>query len=565
MTTRRPFRLSLKAKVLALALVCVAVPLIAVGAYLLERSEAILGEKVRETIGNQLSRKTTQLDDWMRERLSEAARWSASFVVYEGVEALSRPGRAAPGVRREMQAYLESVLAHYRVYESLFVVDASGAVVAATREERLGEWERRFVASGPPEGAISPLQVSEYLERPTILVVHPIQVRNNRAAGYFVERLDLRELESLLAAPDSDPGLVFTLLDESARVLARAGRIVDGAGREPFPAPLGAGPHAVLERPMPGLGTAVYATAPLKGPFRGALAAAIPAAIAYRPLEESRSRILKFGLPALAAIFGLNFLAAGRLLRGILHLSEGAQRVAAGDLDVYLPLRGSDEITDLTQAFNEMARKVREGRLSLERARDELARTNDGLKAANRTLEALAITDGLTGLYNHRHFQETIEKEILRGEREARPLSLLLLDLDHFKQYNDRFGHTEGDAALRRVAGQITRNIRATDMAFRYGGEEIAVLLPSCSKEQAVEVAEKIRASLARGERRPGVFGRQVTVSIGVASFPEDGRVARGLVDAADAALYQAKSQGRNRVVSAQLAPASESGSGSAG
>jgi diguanylate cyclase (GGDEF)-like protein len=317
----------------------------------------------------------------------------------------------------------------------------------------------------------------------------------------------------------------------------------------------------VLEAEIPGLGPTVYATSALEGPFQGGLSAAIPSTIAYRPLEESRNRILKFGLPALVLIFALNFLAAGRLLRGILHLSEGAQRVAAGDLDVYLPVRGGDEITDLTQAFNEMARRVREGRLSLERARDELARTNEGLKSANRTLEALAITDGLTGLYNHRHFQETMEKEIRRCEREGKTLSLLLLDLDHFKQYNDRFGHTEGDAALRRMAGQITRAIRATDFAFRYGGEEMAVLLPSCTKEQAVDVAEKIRQAVSRSERRPGVFAPQITVSIGVATFPDDGRVSRGLVDAADAALYQAKSLGRNRVVAAHVEPGAESGS----
>ena len=161
----------------------------------------------------------------------------------------------------------------------------------------------------------------------------------------------------------------------------------------------------------------------------------------------------------------------------------------------------------------------------------------------------------MTGLYNHSHFQECIEKEIRRSDREGRPMSLLLLDLDHFKQYNDRYGHTEGDAALRRVSGQVMKSIRATDMAFRYGGEELAVLLPSCSKEQAVEVAEKIRDAVGRGGARPGRFGGKTTISIGVATFPEDGRVARGLVDTADAALYSAKAQGRDRVVIAGTTP----------
>jgi diguanylate cyclase (GGDEF)-like protein len=275
----------------------------------------------------------------------------------------------------------------------------------------------------------------------------------------------------------------------------------------------------------------------------------VPALAAYKPLEESRKRLLRLGIPAIFVIFAVTVLAARGILKPILLLSEGAKRVSAGDLDVFLPVRGRDELADLTGAFNEMARKVREGRQSLEEARDELARTNEGLKAANRTLEALAITDGLTGLYNRRHFQESLDKEMRRCERESRPLSLVLLDLDHFKEFNDRWGHTEGDAALRRVAGQVMKSIRSTDMAFRYGGEELAVLLPSCTKEQAAEVAEKIRVAVSSNAQRPGRFSVRTTVSAGVATFPEDGRVARGLVDTADAALYAAKAQGRDRVV----------------
>src|SRR5206468_4459437 len=140
------------------------------------------------------------------------------------------------------------------------------------------------------------------------------------------------------------------------------------------------------------------------------------------------------------------------------------------------------------------------------------------------------------------------DKEMRRCDREGRQLSLLLLDIDHFKQYNDHHGHTEGDAALRRVAGHLMKSVRSTDMAFRYGGEEFAVLLPSCSKTQASEVAEKIRGAIAAAPQRPGRTAARNTVSIGVSTFPEDARVGRGLVDVADAALYVAKDAGRNRV-----------------
>jgi diguanylate cyclase (GGDEF)-like protein len=565
---RPTFRISLKAKILVFVILCVGIPLFVTGLYLLQRTEEILGDKVRETLSNQLFRRTSQIDEWMSQRQREAARWSASFVVYEGVETLSHRGADPVRIRRDLKDYLESVLGHYRVYESLFIVDLSGQVLAATREEQLEDWGQQLLAKGGPGsgGAVSPLHRSEYLARPTLLIVQPIQDRLNRTVGYFVERLDLRELEALLAPPETGPALNFWLLDETGHVLARAGKVENAPGRDSFPvlppSASSADPwnRPVSEAELPGLGRTVYGLTPLVGPIHGALAATIPAAAAYRSLEESTNRLLKFGIPVIVAIFALNFLAAGRMLRPILRLSEGANRVSAGDLDVYLPVAGNDEIADLTQAFNEMAAKIREGRQSLEQAHDELARTNEGLKAANRTLEALAITDGLTGLYNHRHFQETLDKEIRRCEREGRMLSLLLCDLDHFKQYNDRFGHTEGDAALRRVAGQIMKSIRSTDMAFRYGGEEMVVLLPSCTKEQAAEVGEKIRSAVSNISQRPGRFGGKTTVSIGVATFPEDGRVARGLVDTADAALYAAKAQGRDRVVlaGAHIPPKSE-------
>jgi diguanylate cyclase (GGDEF)-like protein len=145
-----------------------------------------------------------------------------------------------------------------------------------------------------------------------------------------------------------------------------------------------------------------------------------------------------------------------------------------------------------------------------------------------------------------------VGKELRRCEREDRTSSLLLLDLDQFKAYNDRWGHTQGDTELKRVAMAVRDAIRTTDVAFRYGGEELAVLLHACTKQQAEKVAEKIRAAVRAPAQKPGALeGRTATVSIGVSTFPEDGHGVKALVDAADAALYAAKSRGRDRVVTA--------------
>ncbi|MCG3175553.1 MAG: hypothetical protein MOGMAGMI_00486 [Candidatus Omnitrophica bacterium] len=161
----------------------------------------------------------------------------------------------------------------------------------------------------------------------------------------------------------------------------------------------------------------------------------------------------------------------------------------------------------------------------------------------------LAIRDSLTGLYLNRYFQYRLSEEILRGASSGKPLSLILLDIDHFKRYNDEFGHAAGDLVLRSIATLLHGCLRSTDLAARYGGEEFVVLLPDTAKDQAAQLAERIRASI---EAHRIVLRRtesRVTASLGVSSYPEDGRAKEELIWAVDRALYDAKEKGRNRVV----------------
>ncbi len=166
------------------------------------------------------------------------------------------------------------------------------------------------------------------------------------------------------------------------------------------------------------------------------------------------------------------------------------------------------------------------------------------LEAANALLRALAISDGLTGLANHRHFQEKLAEEFKRVQRYGLPLSLILLDVDHFKKYNDAFGHPAGDVVLKRVADVLKQSARETDVAARYGGEEFALLLPETDSIGATVLAERIRQSIAE----TAWDKREITVSVGLASVTLTLESGAALVEQADRALYESKSQGRNRV-----------------
>jgi len=188
------------------------------------------------------------------------------------------------------------------------------------------------------------------------------------------------------------------------------------------------------------------------------------------------------------------------------------------------------------------------------------AQVEAALEIANAELSAIAVTDALTGIANRRHFDQTLSKEWNRAMRTASPVALLMIDVDHFKTFNDRFGHLAGDQCLRDLAQTISGAVlRAGDLVSRYGGEEFAVILPDTLAEQAAQVAGRIQLNLmARAIAHPDAKSGHVTVSVGVASaIPTPGSTPDGLIVAADMALYRAKDTGRDcvRIAEARLIP----------
>jgi diguanylate cyclase (GGDEF)-like protein len=187
---------------------------------------------------------------------------------------------------------------------------------------------------------------------------------------------------------------------------------------------------------------------------------------------------------------------------------------------------------------------------SLER---KVAERTDALAVANERLELLSITDPLTGLANRRRLEEVLNDEWRRAQRLAEPIGMAMIDIDHFKLYNDHYGHPAGDDCLQRIAAELKRNIRDVDLVARYGGEEFAIVIPGMDIAAARELGERLRATVvALAEPHTLVPDRIVTVSIGVAAMvPPEASDAEHLVELADVELYRAKHSGRNRVMAA--------------
>jgi len=186
-----------------------------------------------------------------------------------------------------------------------------------------------------------------------------------------------------------------------------------------------------------------------------------------------------------------------------------------------------------------------------------------GLSIANiRLRDALrtqSIKDPLTGLYNRRYLEEILEREIRRAVRSEQPLGILMLDLDHFKKFNDTYGHDAGDTVLREAAAFFTKSIRVEDIVCRFGGEEFVVILPTADLVNSHNRGEKIRSKVRElTVRHQGQPLGMITVSIGVACLPVHGMSPKQLLEAADAALYRAKREGRDRVVDAEVRPVAE-------
>lgn len=175
-----------------------------------------------------------------------------------------------------------------------------------------------------------------------------------------------------------------------------------------------------------------------------------------------------------------------------------------------------------------------------------LAAALDGARLAG-DLEKLAVTDDLTQVYNYRYLKSALRREIKRASRFKQSLGLLMIDVDNLKSYNDRNGHIRGSFLLKEVAQLFARQVRSWDLVAKYGGDEFTVILPQTDRAGVYTVGERLRASVAAHAFPLAEPGR-ITVSMGIAVFPEDGESSATLIEASDRALYQAKRNGRNRV-----------------
>lgn len=272
--------------------------------------------------------------------------------------------------------------------------------------------------------------------------------------------------------------------------------------------------------------------------------ASTPLAVADAPLHDL-DRVMG-GIGVLLGLAGILivFLTAKRLGRPLTTLTEVARGIGQDTPHTLPRLSGSREVVSLSLALRALLHRIGAVTEHLQDTRERAA----ALESENRELEQLASLDPLTGLRNRRSFLELAEHEIARARRDASILSVLMIDIDHFKQVNDTYGHPAGDKVIRAIANLIRSLSREADIAARFGGEEFVILLPNCGFEDVRQFGERLRLRISEHLLEHDGRAIRVTVSVGCAHFTPQTTGLDEAIDSADHALYLAKRLGRNRV-----------------
>ena len=532
---------SIKSRILALALLGTLVPAsVTIGVAYTQNRRALEG-KITQDLLSESSQTAGLIGIWLKDRLYDLKVFAGSEEVATNLAQYTGKGKANPRLRD----YLRSVHERIPDFEELMVLDPVGRVIATSADRAKAvhlpaDWQKTLRQEGQ---VLGDAYWDDKTGKGKLIVAVPVQRPDGRMAGAFAVEINLLPVQAALrqVVRDSVHGRIF-LVNDSGAVIAASG----GVSKELISTTLRPSiARRVREQESAGLSywnfegrEVLGAVKAVPGVSHWSVISEMSSAWAFQQVRGFRN----MGLLVIAALLLVVGAAAYRfgslIVRPLVRLADAAAEVASGELDVDLPVtEQTGEVGALTQVFNDMVTRLREGRHAL-------ASANASLRAKNEVLERLSVTDGLTGLVNHRALMQRLAEEAQRSRRNRHSFTVIMADVDHFKQYNDTFGHPQGDVVLQQVAGVLREATRSVDCVARYGGEEFAVLLPETEMAGALEVAERIRQRV-EGATFPG---RSVTLSIGVAEFPRHDDTGQGVIEAADKALYVAKRAGRNQV-----------------
>ena len=529
----REFHLdSIRNQMLVFAVVATLVPPLAVTVVSSRKSRRSVGDQIAQELRGTSTQAAWEIDQWLGDRLRDLRVAATAYAVAENLARIQGTSGEAVGRLRE---YLNSVRERCPDCEGLLVVDGRGRFVASSGGRMSGVQfsQDRLNGLRTSDALVGDAYWDTGLGKAAIALAAPIRQADGKYVGALMAKINLRAVADVLqrlaprdAGGGNGGGDVY-VMTEQGRLILRSRVGSAELMRTKLPT---ATAQALLDREGSTVeykradGQDVIGTLRRVPALRWAAVVEVPRAEAFRQAGGGGGAGVV--LIALLVAGGLAASVGLVIVRPLRRLAGVAAKVAAGDPSVELPTGGSGEVGQLTQVFKNLVARARE-------------------REGQGELERLSVTDGLTGLYNRRHLMGTLANEVQRSRRLRRAFSVLLADVDHFKQYNDTHGHLGGDGVLVKLAEILRQTTRGVDSVARYGGEEFLVMLIEAPIATAAAVGERLRARVAAEE----FGGGRVTVSVGAAEYPTHGETPEELIASADAAMYQAKGEGRDRVV----------------
>jgi|GEM_PF-1329089 len=450
-----------------------------------------------------------------------------------------------------VQGNLERLFNATEVFDGISIIDKNGKIIAFMPETpgvvgldlSARGYFQQVMATGTQV-------VSDPYKAATgnnlVVVASPVRDQNGKIAGVLSGSINLkkeRRFSTIIDSHSHNPGMVIQLIDKQGKIIYHPDRdlIMKNADHNLAVQALLRGESGAKDINIQN--NRVFTGYSSSSKLGWGVLVEYPADKALYSAMRLRNLMIFFTVLICLLVFLVALIVSRAISKPLQMLVAGVQRVSEGDYHINLDIKSPNEIGVLADSFNSMVERIKV-------MTEDILNKQEDLEKANIELQVMAITDGLTKLYNHRYFQDCLEKAVTLAQQENKSVTLMILDIDHFKYYNDLFGHQAGDKLLEELAQLLIRELGPNDMVARYGGEEFTVILYDSGSENGVNVAEKVRAAVeafpfpGRDQQPDG----KITVSIGVASYPENARAKEELIRLADEALYKAKCCSRNKV-----------------
>lgn len=529
-------------RILVFALMVTLTPTLGLGWLFYTQTKKLLLGKAEFELHSIIDQAHRETALWLKESVYSLKVFSNSYVLSENLERVintkqsgnSLSAEISPAPLKTITEYLALVQSQFHEYQRLLVLDSKGAVKVQYPESKADfslpvDWKEQLEKN---KMIIGETNSSDLSIEATFLLAVPVLSNGQSFLGILAAEMTINELNSVIKSITISRSAHISLQRKNGSLLSSS-RQAQKSDTTPASATLD--PERMNNRSNE---LSIYKNA--NGSKVVGLSSPLPLLPwniamekdyqqAFREVLELKNITLAILAILLSVVAVAAFLLSHSILSPLKQLINGATRVADGDLDVQLEVRRHDEIGFTMSIFNDMVIRLRKN---------------------HEKLEKLSAVDALTGLFNRKRLMEMFALHIKRYARHQTPFSVLMVDLDHFKEINDRYGHLAGDAVLVSIGELLREMLRSIDTAGRYGGEEFLIILDDIREQEALHTAERIRMAVENNEVIADGKTIRVSISIGVATISNIFDMEKGrLINRADKALYEAKRNGRNCVV----------------